>query len=401
MAVGSIYYDKTKKKWRCLYYVINKDTLEEVRKSKSFPSEKDAQDFLTSIQCQKGNDLFVKNNGIPLNQLMRANAQKRLDMNLIGERQYARILHSIKKLELSPLMNKNIDEISSNEIQEYLNTLTEYSDSTIKKLTEQFTQAFRYALNKGYITKNLMIDIVKPKSKKPTKIVRALELEEQQLFTNYLMNMSVAEEPFKVAYLMEMYMGLRIGEVLALRSTDIDLRKNLIHINKTLTTDKDYKVIMGKSPKTYAGIRDVPIPEFIKNELINQMMLAENNFDKQLFVNVKGGYMDPRNANRLLKKSLKRIGIEDVSTHSLRHTYGTRCIEAGMRAVALQRLMGHTDISVTLNTYTSVFNKYKEAELEKLNNYYISNSIIEQNQELLNQTNGIILDNNEKGENER
>ncbi len=401
MAVGSIYYDKTKKKWRCLYYVINKDTLEEVRKSKSFPSEKDAQDFLTSIQCQKGNDLFVKNNGIPLNQLMRANAQKRLDMNLIGERQYARILHSIKKLELSPLMNKNIDEISSNEIQEYLNTLTEYSDSTIKKLTEQFTQAFRYALNKGYITKNPMIDIVKPKSKKPTKIVRALELEEQQLFTNYLMNMSVAEEPFKVAYLMEMYMGLRIGEVLALRSTDIDLRKNLIHINKTLTTDKDYKVIMGKSPKTYAGIRDVPIPEFIKNELINQMMLAENNFDKQLFVNVKGGYMDPRNANRLLKKSLKRIGIEDVSTHSLRHTYGTRCIEAGMRAVALQRLMGHTDISVTLNTYTSVFNKYKEAELEKLNNYYISNSIIEQNQELLNQTNGIILDNNEKGENER
>lgn len=401
MAVGSIYYDKTKKKWRCLYYVINKDTLEEVRKSKSFPSEKDAQDFLTSIQCQKGNDLFVKNNGIPLNQLMRANAQKRLDMNLIGERQYARILHSIKKLELSPLMNKNIDEISSNEIQEYLNTLTEYSDSTIKKLTEQFTQAFRYALNKGYITKNPMIDIVKPKSKKPTKIVRALELEEQQLFTNYLMNMSVAEEPFKVAYLMEMYMGLRIGEVLALRSTDIDLRKNLIHINKTLTTDKDYKVIMGKSPKTYAGIRDVPIPEFIKNELINQMMLAENNFDKQLFVNVKGGYMDPRNANRLLKKSLKRIGIEDVSTHSLRHTYGTRCIEAGMRAVALQRLMGHTDISVTLNTYTSVFNKYKEAELEKLNNYYISKSIIEQNQELLNQTNGIILDNNEKGENER
>ena len=54
MAVGSIYYDKTKKKWRCLYYVINKDTLEEVRKSKSFPSEKDDQDFLTSIQCHKG-----------------------------------------------------------------------------------------------------------------------------------------------------------------------------------------------------------------------------------------------------------------------------------------------------------------------------------------------------------
>ena len=63
-------------------------------------------------------------------------------------------------------------------------------------------------------------------------------------------------------------------------------------------------------------------------------------------------------------------------SHSLRHTYGTRCIEAGMRAVALQRLMGHSDVAITLNTYTSVFNKYKETELEKVNNYYMNNDIV-------------------------
>lgn len=401
MAVGSIYYDKTKKKWKCAYYVIDKNTLDEIRKSKTFTTEEEARNFLTAMQCQKGNDLFLKNNGIPLNQLMRANAKRKLDMNLIGERQYVRILNSIKKLEQSPILKKNIDEISSDNLQEYLNTLTNYSNSTMKKLIEQFSQAFNYAFNKGYITKNPMIDIIKPKSNKPTRIVRALEIEEQQMFTNYLMKVPITQEPYKVAYLIEMYLGLRIGEVLALKSTDIDLRKNLIHVTKTLTTDKNDKVIMGDSPKTYAGIREIPIPEFIKNEIINQMMLAENNKEKLLFVNSKGGYMDPKNANRLLKRTLKQIGIEDISTHSLRHTYGTRCIEAGMRAVALQRLMGHTDISVTLNTYTSVFNKYKEAELEKLNNYYISNSIIEQNQELLNQANNIILNNNEKGEIER
>ena len=66
-------------------------------------------------------------------------------------------------------------------------------------------------------------------------------------------------------------------------------------------------------------------------------------------------YVDNRNANYILKKRLSYLGITGISTHSLRHTYGTRCVEAGMRAVALQRLMGHTDISVTLNTYTSVF----------------------------------------------
>ena len=47
-----------------------------------------------------------------------------------------------------------------------------------------------------------------------------------------------------------------------------------------------------------------------------------------------------------------------------------------MRAVALQRLMGHNDVSVTLNTYTSIFNKYKESELEKVNEYYLNNDIL-------------------------
>ena len=56
-----------------------------------------------------------------------------------------------------------------------------------------------------------------------------------------------------------------------------------------------------------------------------------------------------------------------------------------MRAVALQRLMGHTDISVTLNTYTSIFNKYKEQELEKVNEYYMNNEILI-NKNLLNES---------------
>ena len=86
--------------------------------------------------------------------------------------------------------------------------------------------------------------------------------------------------------------------------------------------------------------------------------------------------MRPNNANRKLKELLEKMNITDITSHSLRHTYGTRCIEAGMRAVALQRLMGHTDVAITLNTYTSVFNKYKESELEKVNNYYMNNDIV-------------------------
>lgn len=372
---GSIYYDKKDKRFRCIYYIKEKNNLEETRKTKSFLTEKEAKDFLKTIECQKGNDIYIKNNGIPLNQLMRALAKRKLDMNIIKDTQYNRILSAIKKLEQEPFTKKNIEDITSDEIQAYLNSLKNYSQSTISKEKDQFSQAFKYALNKGYILENPMIEIIEPKSNKPPKIVRALEIEEQQMLTNYLMNIPLENEPYKVAYLMQMYLGLRIGEALALKTSDINLSRNLIHISRTLTFDKNHKLIMGEFPKTFAGIRDVPIPKFILKEILNQMRLAENHKENLLFVNSQNNYADPKNANKFLKNTLKKVNINDITTHSLRHTYGTRCIEAGMRAVALQRLMGHSDISVTMNTYVSVFNKYKEAELEKLNDYYINNDI--------------------------
>lgn len=174
-----------------------------------------------------------------------------------------------------------------------------------------------------------------------------------------------------------MYLGLRIGETLALNINDIDIEKQIINVNKTLTLGKDNEVIIGDTTKTYAGIRDLLIPTFLVPFIIEQMQQGKNNKDTQLFLSSNGNLVDPRNANRTLKKILKdNFNITDITTHSLRHTYGTRCIEAGMRAVALQRLMGHTDISVTLNIYTSVFNKYKQSELEKVNEYYLNNLLI-------------------------
>lgn len=79
--------------------------------------------------------------------------------------------------------------------------------------------------------------------------------------------------------------------------------------------------------------------------------------------------------NIKLKEIARKVGINhNISTHVLRHNYGTRCIKSRMRTVALQRLMEHADINVTLNTYTTIFNKYKE-KLKKVNEYYLNNNI--------------------------
>ncbi len=381
---GSIYFDKKINKWRAIYYTTDNETKEEKRITKSFSSEQEAKEFLSSKLYQKNNELFIKYNGIPLNQLMRANLQRKLDMNLISETQYARVIKTIEVIEKSPMVQNKIEDITSDDIQNYLNTLKDYSNSYIKKIYEQFTQSYKFAMNKGYINKNPMFDVIKPKSVKPDKIVRALEVEEQQKLTDYLLNKTIEEEPYKNVFLIQMYLGLRVGEALALKNSDIDLSKKLIKIDKTLTNDKFGQVVMGNTTKTYAGQRQVPIPEFLMPTIIEQMKIAENNRDKQLFLSPNERYVDGRNVNAILKLRLSKLGIEGISTHSLRHTYGTRCVEAGMRAVALQRLMGHQDVSVTLNTYTSVFNKYKETEIQKVNDYYLNNEILRNTQILDN-----------------
>ena len=172
-------------------------------------------------------------------------------------------------------------------------------------------------------------------------------------------------------------MGLRVGEALALKNGDIDLKKRILYVKRTLTTDKNDKVCIGKSTKTYAGKRELPIPDFILPYILEQMRVAQNNQDEMLFLTPQEGLVLHSTINRKLKDIAKKVGIEEnISTHCLRHSYGTRCIESGMRAVALQRLMGHTDINVTLNTYTTIFNKYKEEELKKVNDYYLNNDIL-------------------------
>ena len=390
--VGTVFYNKSKQTWTVAYYLFDKDKGKEIRKQKTVRTEEEGKQFLNLLQYQKGNEIFIKNNGIPLGQLMRSNIQRKLDMNLITETQYARVLKTIEVIEKNDLCKKKIEDITSDEIQNYFNTLKDYSNSYIKKIAEQFNQAYRLAINKGYIAKNPMVDVIKPKSTKMDKEVRALTVEEQQIFTDYLMNKTIKEEPYKNIFLIQMFMGLRVGEALALKSSDINLMKNLLKVDKTLTTDKDGKVIMGNSTKTYAGIREIPIPRFIRDSLIEQMKIAENNRDKQLFLSPNNNYIDGKNVNRQLKKRLLELGITGITTHSLRHTYGTRCVESGMRAVALQRLMGHTDVSITLNTYTSVFNKYKEQELEKVNEYYLNNEIFKNNQ-LLNDIDNLLITN--------
>ena len=306
---------------------------------------------------------------------MKAQERFKPDTNQISDSQFRRLNETIKRIEKSKIAHIQIELISSDDIQDYFNSLKHLSNSYISKIYGEFNRSFKYAIKKGFIYKNPMDDVIKPKSTKQDKKVRALTIEEQQDFTNYLLNNSIKNCKYKNVYLIQMFCGLRVGEVLALTMKDIDLEHKKISVKKTLTKDEKGRTIMGQSTKTYAGKRMVPIPEFIMPAIIEQMQYANsqpNNDEKMIFKPDNKKYCDREQVNDYLKDILrKEFDITDISTHSLRHTFGTRCVESGMQPVVVQRLMGHTDVSVTLNTYTSVYDKFKEQEVEKVNQYYL------------------------------
>lgn len=329
---------------------------------------------------QKENPLYIKNNGIPFCAFMMNNLNLKLETNQISEATYNRSLRTISQIERTTMGNKKIDDITSEELQTFMNQHKNLSNSTINKLYQQLGSTFKIAINKGYLVRNPMIDVLKPKSDKLDKKVRALTFEEEQKFTNYLMSRDIKNCKYKTVYLIQMFMGLRVGETLALKTTDIDLKNRKIYITKTLTKDDKGNTIMGRTTKTYAGQRAVSIPEFLIEPIIEQIRVAHNipyNEEKMLFKPEYAKYTDRENVNTELKRILnKYFGITDITTHSLRHTFGTRCIEAGMAPVVVQRLMGHKDVSVTLNTYTSVFDDFKAKEIEKFNNYYLKENML-------------------------
>lgn len=166
-----------------------------------------------------------------------------------------------------------------------MNSQKYLSNSSLSKIFGQFNQVFKIAMNKGYIMKNPMIEVLKPRSDKKNKIVRAMTLDEQQLFTEYLLNSEVKNCKYKNVFLIQMYLGLRCSEALSLELADIDLKNGVARIHTTLALDENNNIIRKDTTKTPAGERYVQIPKFIYPHIMEQKRIGacQENNDEHLY----------------------------------------------------------------------------------------------------------------------
>lgn len=198
---------------------------------------------------------------------------------------------------------------------------------------------------------------------------RALTSQEQALFMQELKN------DFYYPYIALMLAsGMRSGEVGALTWEDIDTKNNVIHITKTITRDSNGKNVIGQSPKTDSGYRDIPLTDTIKKILGEHkeksgILPFKTNL---IFSTVNGNIMDNGIINRAIKNTLVRldkkgIHIEHFTSHALRDTFATRYIEQGGNMKTLQKLLGHGSITITMDLYAHVLPDTMQEEMQKIN----------------------------------
>lgn len=329
-----------------------------------------ADEFLRDIEdMRRGADKLAT---IP--QILRRRYELDYRTGYIQEPTYYRSIASLKRIEESLIGRKPIAKITLLEIQDFLGTLRTYSNSVIRKIYSQLVLAYSEAIIADIVTKNPMLSrqIRYPKSAIPDKRIPALTIEEQKALVETLAKhkRQGTRNEYSKQILIELYTGMRMGEINALRPEDIDFKKGVIHIRGTVSMGVGNRMYRRGHTKTDAGMRDIPMNNLVRPIL--EQAIAEMKWNKEgvIFYDYnKNSVITTTQVNSFYRRICEKADIEFHGQHSLRHTFATRCIEAGVKPVVLKNWLGHTNIHITLDTYADVYGSLNSASIETLEKY--------------------------------
>lgn len=291
-----------------------------------------------------------------------------------------------------------ISNLKKSDIRSFYNSLAEERHvkvSTIDSIHTVLHQVLQIALDDEYITNNPSDNALKELKQSRTegkKTNKALTLNEQLLFEKFLETSSRYKGWYPV-FITMLWTGLRVGEVTGLRWEDIDFENDTINVNHTLvyydTRTQNGVTFAINTPKTKAGERIVPLLPRVKEALLMEKerqteldITCKSKIDGYtnfIFLNRFGNVFHQGTLNKALKRIVRdcnfavldgiiksEVMLPNFSNHTLRHTFTTRMVETGTNMKAMQEILGHSDISTTMNIYAEATKELKEKEMVRL-----------------------------------
>jgi len=272
------------------------------------------------------------------------------------------IIPEIGKIELK--------ELNASQLQRFYNIKFNndkgLSPATIRKIHSIIQAALKQACLNGLISKNASVGVVLPRLEQ--KKIKVFSREEEKLFFE-------AAKGFELynAFLLCCDTGMRMGEVLALTYDDIDFKGETVNVNKNImyvkdregSTGNNYVLIVQDTPKTKASIRKIPLTQIALKMLKELKLKAEPNCNL-VFPSRNNTYINPRNFERTFQTIIDKAGIEKCNTHTLRHTFATKCFEKGIQVKIVSKWLGHSKISHTLDIYTHILPDFEKQAIKML-----------------------------------
>ena len=346
---GAIYFDEKRNVFVGQITMGRDEKGKRKRKTIYGKTKTEVKDKLKNIQFQVFTGTFVDKSGITIYHLAKQLLDDKLNENRIKEASYFRHCETLKILK--PIYNTPLQTVNETQLRVFFNDNLHYSQSVINKFYELLNKTFKEAVRRKIINENPMEFISKPNSKKETVKVRALTKEEQKKLIHVLLTEDIN---YSRQMLLSMAIGLRMGEVNSLYVDAVNFTFNRLTIKRTISKGKKGEALLSDTTKTKAGKRILTMTEDVKNLLIECI----GDKTEGLIFTHNGKMITTNQVNAQFSRILKKYDILDqtitdgkVNLHSLRHTFGTRCAEAGMPPKVLQEIMGHTDIKITMNTY--------------------------------------------------